>query len=136
MSSDARFGGHVGLCVNFGLFSIFGVIIGGERQRGAAGRRTRQLLQQLHGRLLGQRGGPNLFVTRAPVSGGVQQHPMSRDTVGLPPCRASFGTSECYASGVGPTVTRDTLGESSRTQPWPWPLNLCQIVPHHVMLVK
>ena len=47
------------------------------------------------------------------------------------PCRASRGTSECYASGVGPTVTRDTRGESSRTQPWPWPLNLCQIVPHH-----
>ena len=51
-----------------------------------------------------------------------------------PLCRTSRGTSECYASGVGPTVTRDTLGESSRTQPWPWPLNLCQIVPHHVML--
>ena len=61
---------------------------------------------------------------------------VSRGTVGLPPCRASRGTSECYASGVGPTVTRDTLGESSRTQPWPWPLNLCQIVPHHVMLVR
>ena len=59
---------------------------------------------------------------------------VSRGTVGLPPCRASRGTSECYASGVGPTVTRYTLGESSRTQPWPWPLNLCQIVPHHVML--
>ena len=51
------------------------------------------------------------------------------------PCRASRGTSECYASGVGPTVTRDTRGESSRTQPWPWPLNLCQKVPHNAVLV-
>ena len=70
--------------------------------------------------------GPGLGPTRLPR--------VSQGTVGLPPCRALRGTSECYASGVGPTVTRYTLGESSRTQPWPWPLNLCQIVPHHVML--
>ena len=70
--------------------------------------------------------GPGLGPTRLPqrVAGYCR----------TPPCRASRGTSECYASGVGPTVTRYTLGESSRTQPWPWPLNLCQIVPHHVML--
>ena len=45
-----------------------------------------------------------------------------------PLCRASRGTSECRASGVGPTVTRDTQGESCRTQPWPWPRNLCHIL--------
>ena len=45
-----------------------------------------------------------------------------------PLCRASRGTSECRARGVGPTVTRDTRGESCRTQPWPWPRNLCHIL--------
>ena len=32
-------------------------------------------------------------------------------------CRAKRGM------GWSPTVPRDTRGESSRTQPWPWPLN-------------
>ena len=30
-------------------------------------------------------------------------------------------------TGVGPTVPRDTRGESSRTQPWPWPLNSASV---------
>ena len=69
--------------------------------------------------------GPGLGPTRLP--------PVLRGTVGLHPMPrfARHFTSECFASGVGPTVTCDTRGELSMTQPCPWPLNLCQIVPHH-----
>ena len=38
------------------------------------------------------------------------------------PCSASRGTSECYATGVGPTVTRDTRGSRVGPSPGPGPL--------------
>ena len=52
---------------------------------------------------------------------------VSRVTVG--PTRLHNTLKCCAKRGMGwsPTVPRDTRGESSRTQPWPWPLNFCKI---------